>query len=131
MNIFLFLASVVTTFVMVFGIYPNLTSHPLNLTTNILYQASSRNVWALALGFIIYSCVVNGGKLINLFNYLNIFQLNEFYFVIGFIDKFLSLPIWTPLSRLSFSLYLIHYTILTYYIAVLDKPFHLQDISIV
>jgi peptidoglycan/LPS O-acetylase OafA/YrhL len=34
----------------------------------------------------------------------------------GYINKFLSAPIWTPISNLSFTTYLGHYTVLTYYI---------------
>jgi len=34
----------------------------------------------------------------------------------GYINSFLSAPIWTPFSNLSFTTYLCHYTVLTYYI---------------
>ena len=35
----------------------------------------------------------------------------------GFIQSFLSSPYWFPLSTLSFCIYLVHYTVLTYYIS--------------
>ncbi len=82
---------------MLFGTYPNLNANPanhLNRAENILYQASSRIIWALALGFVIFSCVMNGG---------------------GFVNDILSWTIWTPLSRLSFSAYLIHFNVINWY----------------
>jgi peptidoglycan/LPS O-acetylase OafA/YrhL len=123
--------SIVTLGVMLFGIYPNFTSSPLNRVSNILYQSTSRIIWAMALGFIIYSCVINGGISSHNHKYVFPFTLKYFFSFQGIVNKLLSLSFWIPLSRLSFSLYLIHYTVLTFYSATMEKPFHIQDSSIV
>lgn len=52
-----------------------------------LYDALSRIAWSVAVCYIIFACVRNSG---------------------GPINYFLSHPLWQPLSRLSYSIYLIH-----------------------
>lgn len=52
------------------------------------YDAFSRVTWAVALCYIIFACVHNHG---------------------GAINWFLGHPLWQPLSRLSYSIYLMHY----------------------
>lgn len=54
---------------------------------NGLYISLSRVVWALALSYIIFACVHGYG---------------------GPVNWFLSLSLWQPLSRLSYSIYLLH-----------------------
>jgi peptidoglycan/LPS O-acetylase OafA/YrhL len=53
-----------------------------------------RPVWTLGVGLLSLLCFNNQG---------------------GFIQSFLSWPGWAPLSTLSFSVYLVHYTVLTFY----------------
>lgn len=82
---------------MCFGTYPNFNANPskhLNRVENILYQASSRILWSIALAWVVFACVMKKG---------------------GFLNDMLCLPIWTPLSRLSFCAYLIHWDILYWY----------------
>ncbi len=82
---------------MLFGVYPNYNVNPsnhLSRAENILYQAASRIIWSLALGFIIFSCVMKSG---------------------GFVNDMLTWRVWTPLSRLSFAAYLIHIDVLSWY----------------
>ena len=96
---------------MVFGIYDNVNGGPqLSRVSNILYQSTSKIIWALALGYIIYACVTANG---------------------GIFEKIFSLSFWTPLSRLSFSTYLIHILIVYLYIYNQEHPIHMQDINIV
>lgn len=110
-NKLLWLGTLITLALMVFGVYDNFNGGPpLNKVINILYQATSRTVWSLGLGFIVYACLTGQG---------------------GIFNKFFSLSIWTPLSRLSFSAYLIHSTILFAYYASQDHAIHLQDSLIV
>lgn len=54
-------ASVTIMALMVFGLYPNFTDNKLDRVANILYQSSSRIIWALCVSSIIYSCMMNGG----------------------------------------------------------------------
>lgn len=56
-----------------------------------LYESLSRVAWALALSYIIFACVHNYG---------------------GPVNWFLSHPLWQPLSRLCYSIYLIHFPVL-------------------
>lgn len=51
------------------------------------YAGTSRALWSLSLGIMIYLCLQGAG---------------------GLLNQFLSLPCWTPLSHLSFGVYLIH-----------------------
>ncbi|XP_055304070.1 nose resistant to fluoxetine protein 6-like isoform X2 [Sitodiplosis mosellana] len=53
-----------------------------------LYDALSRVAWSIALIFIIFSCVHNSG---------------------GPVNWFLSHPLWQPISRLCYSIYLLHF----------------------
>ena len=96
---------------MLFGVYDNYNGGPqLSRISNILYQSTSKIIWALALGYIIYACVTSNG---------------------GIFEKIFSLSFWTPLSRLSFSTYLIHTSIVLSYIYNQEHAIHLQDINIV
>lgn len=77
---------------------------------HVLYETTSRSVWSIALGYIIFSCVNGKG---------------------GFINDILSWPIWTPLARLSFSAYLIHTFVLTVFITSQRSPYYLFDYNMV
>lgn len=66
--------SLITLGIMLFGIYPNVSGHPLSLVANILYQATSKIIWAVALSYIIISCLKNGGNL-KKFNFIEIFYI--------------------------------------------------------
>lgn len=97
---------------MLFGLWPNFQANPanhLNKTENILYQATSRIIWAIGLGFVIFSCCMNKG---------------------GFINDILTWKIWTPLSRLSFAAYLVHLDILYWFIAQQRTQFFFNEINI-
>lgn len=56
-----------------------------------LYESLSRVAWAIALCYIIFACVHNYG---------------------GPVNWFLSHPLWQPISRLCYSIYLIHFPII-------------------
>ena len=56
-------AALITLGVMLFGIYPNFNGNPLNKVENILYQSTSRIIWAIALAYVIMSCIKHNGKL--------------------------------------------------------------------
>jgi peptidoglycan/LPS O-acetylase OafA/YrhL len=57
----------------------------------ILYQSLSHQCWAIAIGWLIIVCFTNHG---------------------GLVNRILSWSIWTILARLSYSIYLIHTTII-------------------
>ncbi|XP_031623576.1 nose resistant to fluoxetine protein 6-like [Contarinia nasturtii] len=56
-----------------------------------LYDAFSRIVWSIALCYIIFACVHGSGSIVN---------------------RFLSHPLWQPLSRMSYSIYLLHFVVI-------------------
>lgn len=47
------------------------------------------------------------------------------------MNKFLSMSVWVPFSRISFCLYLTHFIVITYFYRSLEKPYHLQDSTMV
>lgn len=51
--------------------------------------------------------------------------------LLGFVNRFFQLSFWVPLSRLSFSIYLIHTMVLLYFNSMMEHTFHLQDTTIV
>jgi peptidoglycan/LPS O-acetylase OafA/YrhL len=111
MNIIFWLVALFLIGLMVFGPYDNLNGGPtLSRVSNILYQSSSRVIWAIGLGYIIYACVTSNG---------------------GLFNTLFSLPVWTPLARLSFSTYLIHLTLMNVYFLSQDHSFYFRESSIV
>lgn len=57
---------------------------------NTVFDSLSRLLWASAIALIIFQCITNNG---------------------GPVNKFLSSPIWKPLAKLSFCIYVLHYVI--------------------
>ena len=66
-----------------------------------LYDTLGRNIWSLAVCYMIFACANNSG---------------------GPINEFLSLPMWQPLSRLSYAIYLIHSSITGITMSSLEVP---------
>uniref|UniRef100_T1IWL8 Acyltransferase 3 domain-containing protein n=1 Tax=Strigamia maritima TaxID=126957 RepID=T1IWL8_STRMM len=64
----------------------------INLTLDSIYHAFSRSLWSLMLCWVIFACKNGYG---------------------GIINYILSLPLWQPLSRLSYCAYLIHVLVIT------------------
>lgn len=56
-----------------------------------IFESLARITWSSCLSYIIFACAHDSG---------------------GVVNWFLSLPMWQPLAKLSFSIYLIHYSIL-------------------
>ncbi|XP_020498672.2 O-acyltransferase like protein [Labrus bergylta] len=73
-----------------------------------LYQGLHRPVWALAVTWIIVACEEGYG---------------------GFINSFLSLNVWGPLSNISFACYLSHPVFIIVYIGLQETPIHYSDIN--
>lgn len=94
-------AVVVTT--AIFGQYPlhqeNSSENP--LIADAIYESMKGLFWSLALGWTILSCHFSFG---------------------GFIKGFLSLPIWLPISKLSFCIYLVHIPLQMIYSASTRNP---------
>lgn len=80
----------------VYGVYTYYKEdgQPFTRAENIIYGTFSRFVWGLALAWVIYACNKGYGSLVN---------------------KFLSASYWIPLSRLTYSAYLLHPIVLAVY----------------
>ena len=117
---------------LVIALYFNYTSqYTSNLKDKILgsiYQSIFRLIWAVCLGYIIYACTTsNGGmklKKLKKKTFLTRLKVILKLFIKGIISKIFSWPIWKPLSRLTYSTYLIHVTVIYFVIYLSDKPPH-------
>ena len=75
----------------VYGLYPSWHGHELSTAENVTYYMFSRFVWGLCLAIVVFVCHNGYG---------------------GVINRFLSMPFWVPLSRMTFNAYLVHEIIL-------------------
>lgn len=76
----------------VFGIYTmNQEWHETTVLESAFHESFSRVSWAISVAWIIFACVKGYG---------------------GPVNWFLSLPMWQPISRVSYSLYLTHFLVL-------------------
>jgi len=91
-------------------LHPSYNGHPTGLTFNVLYHGLNRLIWSCAIAFFVLACAL--GRL-------------------RFVNKLLSLPIFLPLSKLSYSCYLIHITILQVSTSVDRVLLHYTDYSLV
>lgn len=110
-NVLGWIFSLASMVVVIVGAYPlaQWDYRPSDLTFG-LYDSLSRIAWAAALCYIIFACVNNYG---------------------GPIDWFLGHPLWQPISRLSYSIYLVHFSVMMFFHASLKHPSYLTGISAV
>ncbi|XP_039494712.1 nose resistant to fluoxetine protein 6 isoform X1 [Drosophila santomea] len=83
------LLSLAMLFASIFALYPasKWTAPPLSTLEESLYYTLTRLAWPLAICWIIFACMQGYG---------------------GLANSFLSTPLWQPLSRLSYSMYIWH-----------------------
>ena len=111
-NPILNLANWLFTFIIIFScifiVYPDAINFPIvyySRAFHIAYLSISKVIWALAVAYVIYACETYNG---------------------GIVKKLLTLKLWLPLSRLSYSAYLIHSTVIFYFFSTSEKPMHMQ-----
>ena len=85
----------------VYGFYGSYHGHEVSKAGNIAYFMLARPAWGVALAIVTYVCHHGYG---------------------GPINKFLSLPLWVPLSRLTFNAYLVHEIVLEVIFGNLREP---------
>lgn len=110
-NIFGWILSLITMLIVIFANYPlqqlNTTATPDEFA---FYDAYSRVFWSIALCYIIFACVHGHG---------------------GLINSFLSHPLWQPLSRLSYSIYLLHLVVMMVTTASMKTPLYFSELNAV
>jgi peptidoglycan/LPS O-acetylase OafA/YrhL len=87
----------------IFGQYPlqQIYFNNNSIIADACYNAFKRIFWCLSLSWIIIANQISYG---------------------GFVNRFLSLSIWLPISKLSFCIYLLHLPIQTVYIGSIRQP---------
>ena len=76
----------------VYGLYGSWHGHTFSLAENVIYFIFSRFVWAVGLALMMFACHNGYGWIVN---------------------DFLSMKVWIPLSRLTYTAYLVHPIVLT------------------
>lgn len=74
---------------------------------NALYTSLSRIGWAIAVSYVIYACVHGYG---------------------GPVNWFLSQSLWQPLSRLSYSIYTLHFPLMIIVAGNAKAPFEASEL---
>jgi peptidoglycan/LPS O-acetylase OafA/YrhL len=92
-----------------YGLYFIWRGHVPSVAENVIYITFSRCAWSVGLALLVFACHNGYG---------------------GVINTFLSISIWTPLSRMTFNAYLVHPLILTIIFGQLEKPVHYTDVTL-
>lgn len=110
LNLFAWLASLATMLIAI------CLTHPLEQLDSKfqpihhgLYDGLSRVGWSIALSYIIFACAHNAG---------------------GSVNWFLSHPLWQPLSRLCYAIYLMHVPVVVAMAATMKTPFYFTHLSL-
>ena len=108
-NLFAWALSLAIMAAVIFGNYPlvqtDSTATPLVYG---LYDALSRVFWSIALCYIIFACVHNSG---------------------GPVNWFLSHPLWQPISRICYAIYILHFIVVLIMGATLKTPPYFSELS--
>ena len=108
LDVFFWPISFVICFALVYGLYGTFHGHIMSEFENILYLGLSRTLWGLGLSLFIFICFSGMG---------------------GPIDAFLSWGVFVPLSRLTFSAYLIHPVVIAVFMFSLRDKLYYYDIT--
>lgn len=102
------IVTLVLTFLLVFGFnYIPQRFHETDFQKLLMtaYEATFKIVWASCLSYMIYACMISRG---------------------GVIAKIFAWPIWKPLSKMSFSTFLVHTFIINYFVLNHERPLHVN-----
>ena len=92
----------------VYGLYFRFHGHVPTRAENVVYITFSRFAWGIGLALLVFACHNGYG---------------------GLINTFLSMKIWTPLSRMTFNAYLVHPIVIAVVYGQLQKSVHITDIT--
>ncbi len=93
----------------VYGLYSSFHGHELSATENVMYYMFSRFTWGVTLFLVVFACHNGYG---------------------GVVNRFLSMPMWIPLSRLTFNTYLIHEVVFVIINSSMRDGIYFTDIGI-
>ena len=91
-----------------YGLYFGFHGHVLTKAENVIYITLSRFSWGVGLALVVFACHNGYG---------------------GHVNSFLSLKIWTPLSRMTLNAYLFHPIVIFTVYGQLQTVIHLTDIT--
>ncbi len=105
----LWLVALMLGIVNVYGLYPSFHGHHMSAAENVSYYMLSRFTWGVTLALVMFLCHNGYG---------------------GVVNRFLSLPIWIPLSRLTFNAYLVHEMVMTLVFSEFRNTLYYTDSAI-
>lgn len=108
LNVFCWILSLTSFAVVLYSLAGIFHGHYPSFLESALYNAISRPLWALALCWVIFSCMHGYG---------------------GMINTFLSWKFWVPLGKLTYMVYLIHPLVLAFYYSVSEMKLLYSDIN--
>lgn len=108
MNISLWVVSLATMAAIVFG-QVDFTRNEKNVLRSSIFNAFATPSWCLAVSYIIFSCSQGYGGIAPIFSYLS---FTIYFCIAGPLNKFLSNRIFQILSRLTYSMFLMHLGVL-------------------
>ncbi|XP_046643543.1 nose resistant to fluoxetine protein 6-like [Daphnia pulicaria] len=103
------ITAILLGFTVIYGMFPYLDEAKtpvINPVIHVLYGAFHRSAWSLTVGWVIFACTQGYG---------------------GCIEMFLSSKVFLPLSRLSYAVYLVHFTFIKSYVSHMRQPIYLTE----
>ena len=92
-----------------YGLYDYANDKTISLVLSAFYNSLGRSAWGLSICWVIFSCSLNGGP----------------------INMLLSLPVWIPLGRLTYTAYLVHPFLLVAFVMTRQTSFYVDDMSLI
>ncbi|XP_012936942.1 nose resistant to fluoxetine protein 6-like [Aplysia californica] len=99
-----------TALAVLYGLFEYGNGKDIDLVLSAFYNGLSRSAWGLCVAWVIFSCVSGKG---------------------GLINSFLSMPVWIPLGRLTYTVFLIHPILTMTWAFARRTPYYLDDLSII
>ncbi|XP_076454789.1 nose resistant to fluoxetine protein 6-like [Babylonia areolata] len=110
LNLFLWAVATGTAMAILYGLYDASNGHPLTVEVAAFYSAVTRTVWGACVAWVVIACCTGNGGLVNML---------------------LSWKGLVPLSRLTYTIYLLHIMIMDLFMMNQQTLFYMSDINIV
>jgi len=111
LSLFIWLVATGCGMAVVYGIYYQIsTTGFMDANMAAFYNAMARPTFALCVSWVIVACITGNA---------------------GPITTFLNWTLWTPISRLTYTLYLVHVLVIYWYMAVQESPMHFSYVHYV